>query len=83
MFHLKITPLPTPPTILGNVLKQARLDKGLEISFLASQCCLSLKMIREIEDGGEESFYSQTIKFTAAKKVGKFLGLDESNFIEQ
>ena len=43
---------------------------------------LSYKQFEEIENGGSSLFYTPEIKITAAKKVGKILGLNEDDFLE-
>jgi hypothetical protein len=42
---------------------------------MALRSCLSLKQVRQLEEGGSESFYSESVKLTAAKKVASLLGL--------
>ena len=67
--------------IIGSALQKARQAKGLERAELASICCLSTKMILELEDGGITSFYSHNLKLRTAQKVGAYLGLNESDFL--
>ena len=67
--------------IIGSALQKARQAKGLERAELASICCLSTKMILELEDGGLTSFYSHNLKLRTAQKVGAYLGLSESDFL--
>jgi transcriptional regulator with XRE-family HTH domain len=67
--------------IIGSVLKDAREKKNLARAEFANLCCLSTKMILELEEGGMSSFYTFEIKVTTAKRVGKFLGLDESSYL--
>jgi hypothetical protein len=40
---------------------------------------LSKKQVKQIEEGGTSSFYSDTVKMTAAKKIGGILGLPEQS----
>jgi len=40
------------PEIIGSALKAAREKRGMERGELATQCCLSSKMILELEEGG-------------------------------
>ena len=40
---------------------------------------MSNKQVKQIEEGGTSSFYSETVKVTAAKKVGGILGLPEQS----
>jgi transcriptional regulator with XRE-family HTH domain len=70
------------PEINGLALKAARNKKGIEIKELATQCCLSSKMIAELEDGGMTSFYNHQLKVSAAKRVGSYLGLSTEDYLE-
>lgn len=49
----------------------------MSVEQLALLACLSKKQIQQIENGQTSSFYSPTIKLTAAKKVAKLIQLDE------
>ena len=49
---------------------------------VAKTSALSNKQLEEIESGGGSYFYTLAIKVTAAKKVGKILGLNEDDFLE-
>ena len=71
------------PEIIGSALKNAREKRGMERSELATQCCLSNKMILELEEGGMTAFYSFQLKLSSAKRVGFFLGLSHSDYLEQ
>lgn len=71
------------PDIIGAELKSAREGKGLDRAELATKCCLSSKMILELEEGGMTSFYSFELKLAAAKRVGAYLGLTQSDFLLQ
>jgi len=69
--------------IRGERLKSERLRKNLREDALARGVCLSVKNVREIEDSHDyDSFYSFAVKVTAAKRIGKYLGLEESDFLE-
>ena len=61
--------------INGELLRLRREAGGWVIPDLATRACLSVKQIRQLEDGGMSSFYSQAVKATAAKKLGALLGL--------
>jgi transcriptional regulator with XRE-family HTH domain len=76
-------PQDRPPEIIGSALKNAREKRGMERSELATQCCLSNKMILELEEGGMTAFYSFQLKLSSAKRVGSFLGLSPSDYLEQ
>jgi transcriptional regulator with XRE-family HTH domain len=78
MSPVKNTPM---PDILGSALKAAREARRYERSELAGLCCLSAKMISELEEGGMSSFYSYPLKINAAKRVGNLLNLSESDYL--
>jgi transcriptional regulator with XRE-family HTH domain len=78
MSPVKNTPM---PDILGSALKAAREARRYERNELASLCCLSAKMISELEEGGMSSFYSYPLKINAAKRVGTLLNLAESDYL--
>jgi transcriptional regulator with XRE-family HTH domain len=64
-------------------IKAAREHHRIPIKQVAHAVCLSQKNIIEIEESETfNSFYSYPIKVTAAKRVGRYLGLDESEFLE-
>lgn len=65
----------TPQTINGELLRLKRESLGWLISDLATRSCMSIKQIRQLEEGGSSSFYSESVKLTSAKKVGAILGL--------
>ena len=69
------------PDVIGSALKAARQARKYERAELANLCCLSAKMILELEEGGMTSFYSYTLKINAAKRVGAALNLSESDYL--
>lgn len=71
------------PEINGIALKAAREKRGMERVELATQCCLSSKMIAELEEGGNSSFYSLQLKVSAAKRVGSYLGLPIDTYLKE
>jgi len=71
------------PEIIGSALKNAREKRAMERSELATQCCLSSKMILELEEGGMTAFYSFQLKLSSAKRVGSFLSLSPSDYLVQ
>lgn len=75
-------PYTRPPEINGIALKEAREKRGMERSEVASRCCLSSKMILELEEGGISSFYNFQLKVSAAKRVGAYLGLMPEEFLQ-
>jgi transcriptional regulator with XRE-family HTH domain len=67
----------TPQTINGELLRLKRESLGWLISDLATRACMSIKQIKQLEEGGSSSFYSESVKLTSAKKVGAILGLTQ------
>jgi cytoskeleton protein RodZ len=61
--------------INGELLRLRREAKGWVLNDMATRACMSVKQIRQLEEGGLSTFYSQAVKVTAAKKVGALLGL--------
>ncbi len=61
--------------INGELLRLRREARGWVLSDLATRACMSVKQIRQLEEGGMSSFYSAAVKMTSAKKVGALLGL--------
>ena len=61
--------------INGELLRLRREARGWVINDLATRACMSVKQIRQLEEGGISSFYSVAVKMTSAKKVGALLGL--------
>jgi hypothetical protein len=60
----------------GQVLRQVRLSLGLDPSVLASQSCISLAQLYELEEGWDSRFYSPSLRQQAARKVSRILGLE-------
>lgn len=69
--------------INGELLRLRREARGWAVGDMASRACMSVKQIRQIEDGGMSSFYSVAVKATAAKKVGGLLGLSPEEVFAQ
>lgn len=69
--------------INGELLRLRREASGWAINDLAIRTCLSVKQVRQLEDGGLSSFYSGSVKATAAKKVGAILGLTPAEVFNQ
>ena len=68
-------------SINGDKLKQARLDKNLSEAELAKACILSPKHITQLENGETSNFFSAHHKVQVAKKVGRYLGLEEREYL--
>ena len=62
-------------SINGDLLRLRREAKGWVLNDMATRACMSVKQIRQLEEGGTSAFYSTAVKATAAKKVGALLGL--------
>lgn len=60
----------------GKVLRQLRLNAGLDPSELATRACISLAQLYEIEQGTSTCFYSTSLREQAAKRVARLLGTD-------
>ena len=71
------------PTINGELLRLRRETRGWALSDLATRACMSIKQIRQLEEGGSSAFYSETVKWTSAKKVGSLLGMQPDEVFVQ
>jgi cytoskeletal protein RodZ len=71
------------PEIIGSALKSAREKRGMELADLATQCCISSRMVLELEEGGMTSFYSFQLKLSTAKRVATYLGLSPEEYLGQ
>jgi len=74
--------LSNEPSIDGDTLKQARLDKNLSEAELAHACILSAKHITQLENGETSIFFSAHHKVQVAKKVGRYLDLEEHEYLD-
>lgn len=63
--------------INGELLRLRREERGWVLSDMALRSCMSVKQIRQLEEGGTSAFYSEAVKLTAAKKAAAVLGLTE------
>jgi len=70
-------------TIRGEALKLAREKAGFSERELATLATLSIKQLSQIENGGDESFYSPAIKFRAARKVAEILKLSDDEWSDR
>ena len=69
--------------ILGGVLRTAREERGLSYEELAEVVCLRKWHIKELEESDTFfTFYTMVIKIHAAKRVGMYLNLEESDCLE-
>ena len=67
----------------GSAIRLKRESQGWAIADLASRACLSVKQIRQIEEGGMTAFYSESVKLTAARKVAGLLQMSEIQLFGQ
>lgn len=75
-----MTPVEQESTINGAALRLARESRGWTLSDMATRSCMSIRQIRQLEEGGSSSFYSVSVKLTAVKKVGTLLGLTQEQW---
>lgn len=74
--HLLGHPIETPGDPKGRVLRMLRLQSGIDPSILATQACMSLSQLYELEDGGKSRFYSDSLRRQAGRRVARLLGTD-------
>ena len=67
----------------GNAVRLRRESLSLGLADVATRACLSVKQVRQIEEGGMTAFYSETVKLTAARKVAGLLSLPEAELFGQ
>jgi transcriptional regulator with XRE-family HTH domain len=70
------------PIIDGDSLKKARTEKNLTEAELAKECILVAKHIVQLENGESSNFFSAHHKVQVAKKVGRYLGLQEHEYLD-
>ena len=70
-----------PLTINGSYLRECRESLGWSHGEVASRACLSVKQVKQLEEGGASSFYSDNVKLTAARKVASILGVSEDQLL--
>ncbi len=70
------------PIIDGDSLKKARTEKNFTEAELAKECALVAKHIIQLENGETSNFFSAHHKVQVAKKVGRYLGLEEGDFLD-
>jgi len=68
--------------IRGDILRNARENMGLDREELAELVCLKSWHITQMEDTDEHYFfYSPQLKINAAKRIGRYLELEESSYL--
>jgi hypothetical protein len=60
----------------AHLLQSLREAAGLDISILAKRHSLSIHQVRQLEEGGQDRFYSQAIKLQVGRKLLRSLGGD-------
>ncbi|WP_146187753.1 RodZ family helix-turn-helix domain-containing protein [Limnohabitans sp. T6-5] len=66
----------TTTDLKGQVLRQMRLAQNLDPAVLATEACISLAQLYEIEKGIDSLFYSDTLRQQAARRVSQLLSID-------
>lgn len=67
----------------GAAVRLKRESQGWVLNDLATRACLSVKQIKQIEEGGMSAFYSESVKLTAARKVASLLDMTEAQLFGQ
>ncbi len=67
--------------IRGDVIAFVRKRQHYSVSHIVNICCISEKMLSQIENGGLDSFYSFAIKVQVARKIGAYLKLRDEEFL--
>ena len=67
----------------GRLLKDLRISAGLDTLEFSRAASISPAQLRQLEDGGNELFYSQSIKFQLGRKLLRKLGADVVRIDEQ
>jgi hypothetical protein len=75
LHHLGL-PVNTSGDPKGRVLRQLRVQLGIDPSLLATQACMSLSQLYQLEDGGTSRFYSESLRRQAGRRVAALLGAD-------
>jgi transcriptional regulator with XRE-family HTH domain len=66
----------------GRVLRRLRIHKGLQASVVASQACITVWQLYELETGKDTLFYTPGLRLKAAQRVAEFLGTDWSEILQ-
>ncbi len=54
---------------ISNAVRELRTGQGVSLEALARHCALSRRQVQQIEEGGQDAFYSAAIKQQAERKV--------------
>lgn len=60
----------------GKLLRQLRIFHKIDPSLLASQACISLAQLYQIEQGEDSLFYSASLRQQAARRISRILGVE-------
>jgi transcriptional regulator with XRE-family HTH domain len=60
----------------GKLLRQLRIFHKIDPSLLASQACISLAQLYQIEQGEDSLFYSAPLRQQAARRISRLLGVE-------
>jgi hypothetical protein len=66
----------------GRVLRQLRNQKGIEACVVASNACISVWQLYELETGKDTFFYTAGLRNKAAHRVAEFLGGNWSEILK-
>ena len=58
----------------GSVLRQLRIQHGLDAFVVASKACMTVMQLYELETGKDSLFYTPGLRFKAAQRVAAILG---------
>ena len=67
--------------IRGDVISFVRKKQNYSVSHIVNICCITEKMLSQIENGGLDSFYSFAIKVQVARKIGAYLKLRDEDYL--
>jgi transcriptional regulator with XRE-family HTH domain len=67
----------------GQSVRLKRETMGWAMADMATLACLSVKQIKQIEEGGTSAFYSESVKLTAARKVAALLHMTDAQLFGQ
>jgi cytoskeleton protein RodZ len=67
----------------GQLLKDLRMSAGMGMPEFSRAASISIAQLRQLEEGGNELFYSQTIKFQMGRKLLIKLGADVVRVADQ
>jgi len=70
------------PDPLGCVLRRLRVQRGLDPAVVASNVCITVWQLNELETGQDSLFYTPGIRQKAAQRVAALLGSDWTDIVE-